>query len=127
MKRLLDINTWIALSIETHPQHRRARSWYEQTPLRPGDLLFCRQTELGFLRLITQVAVMARCGVRPLSNTEAIEFLDSLYADPAVSREDEHPALAAFGCSSPKDSSRPPRFGWMPISLPSPFPTESSW
>ncbi|MCL4203747.1 MAG: PIN domain-containing protein [Pirellulaceae bacterium] len=92
----MDINTWIALSIETHPQHRRARSWYEQTPLRPGDLLFCRQTELGFLRLITQAAVMARCGVRPLSNTEAIEFLDSLYADPAVSREDEHPATRSL-------------------------------
>jgi uncharacterized protein len=35
---------------------------------------------------------MTRCGMEPLSNTEAIEFLDSLYADFAVSREDEPPA-----------------------------------
>jgi predicted nucleic acid-binding protein len=75
MRRLLDINTWIALSLDTHPQHRPARLWYEQTSLQPGDLVFCRQTELGFLRLITQAAVMARCRVEPLSNTEAIEFL----------------------------------------------------
>ena len=96
MRRLLDLNTWIALSLETHPQHRPARQWYEQTPLLRGDLVFCRQTELGFLRLITQAPVMARCGVAPLSNTEAIEFLDSLYADPAVSREDEPPATRSL-------------------------------
>jgi toxin-antitoxin system PIN domain toxin len=85
----LDTNTWIALSLDAHPQHGRTRLWYEQTLLQAGDLVFCRQTELGFLRLITQPAVMARCGAEPLSNTEAIEFLDSLCADPAVSREDE--------------------------------------
>ena len=39
---------------------------------------------------------MARCGVEPLSNTEAIEFLDSLCADPAVSREDEPPATRSL-------------------------------
>ena len=96
MRRLLDINTWIALSLDAHPQHRPARLWYEQTSLQRGDLVFCRQTELGFLRLITQAAVMARCGVAPLSNTEAIEFLDSLCADPAVSREDEPPATRSL-------------------------------
>ena len=57
MRRLLDINTWIALSIDTHPQQCRARSWHEQTLLR---------------------------------------FLDSLYADPAVSREDEQPATRSL-------------------------------
>ena len=40
MKRLLDINTWIALSLETHPQHGPARLWYDQTPLQRGDLVF---------------------------------------------------------------------------------------
>ena len=48
MRRLLDINTWIALSLDTHPQYRPARLWYQQTPLQRGDLVFCRQTELGF-------------------------------------------------------------------------------
>ena len=93
MRRLLDINTWIALTLETHPQHGPARKWYEAEALTRGDLVFCRQTELGFLRLITQAAVMNQCGAAPLSNSEAIEFLDNVYRDPAVSRADE-PATA---------------------------------
>ena len=97
MRRLLDINTWIALSLDTHPQYRPARLWYEQTPLQRGDLVFCRQTEVGFLRLVTQAAVMARCGAKPLSNTKAVEFLDCLCGDPAVSREDEPPATRSLG------------------------------
>jgi predicted nucleic acid-binding protein len=54
MKRLLDINTWIALTVETHPQHKAARQWYGEVELLVGDLVFCRQTELGFVRLVTQ-------------------------------------------------------------------------
>ena len=108
MPKLLDINTWIALSLEGHPHHHIARQWYEQTPLQPGDLLFCRQTELGFLRLTTQERVMASCGCKALTNAEAIAFLAQVSADPAVSRADEPPAtrslwlqLAASPLASP--------------------------
>lgn len=96
MRRLLDINTWIALTLETHPQHRAARDWYEQTAVTPGDLVFCRQTEIGFLRLLTQSAVMTRCSAMPLSNSEAAEFLSRLHADPAVSRSDEPPTAKSL-------------------------------
>lgn len=89
MRRLLDINTWIALTLETHPHHKAARKWYAKVHLAPGDLVFCRQTELGFLRLITQEAVMKQCGAAPLSNAEAAQFLARVYNDPAVSRADE--------------------------------------
>jgi uncharacterized protein len=93
MKRLLDINTWIALTVETHPQHKAARQWYTDAELLRGDLVFCRQTELGFVRLTTQKAVMSQCSAAPLSNAEAVEFLSSVYDDPAVSRVEE-PATA---------------------------------
>jgi toxin-antitoxin system PIN domain toxin len=89
MKRLLDINTWIALAVETHPQHVAARKWYGETELDQGDLVFCRQTELGFLRLVTQQAVMGQCLASALTNAEAVEFLANVYKDPAVSRADE--------------------------------------
>jgi toxin-antitoxin system PIN domain toxin len=89
MRRLLDINTWIALTLETHPHHHAARAWYGEVNLLDGDLVFCRQSELGFLRLVTQEAVMRRCGAAPLSNAEAAEFLSTVYEDPAVSRADE--------------------------------------
>src|SRR5947209_7125274 len=109
MRRLLDINTWIALTLEPHPQHGPARKWYEEEALTPGDLVFCRQTELGSLRLITQAAVMNQCGAAPLSNSEAIEFLGNVYRDPAVSHADEPVAtrslwleLAAWPQPGPK-------------------------
>ena len=86
MKRLLDINTWIALSVETHPQHAAARHWYAEAELVHGDLVFCRQTEIGFVRLITQQAVMGQCFAAPLTNAEAVEFLANVYKDPAVSQ-----------------------------------------
>lgn len=89
MKRLLDVNTWIALTVETHPHHLPAREWYREADLEPGDLVFCRQTEMGLLRLLTQAAVMNRCGAEPLTNDEAADFLDSVYQDPAVSRAEE--------------------------------------
>lgn len=89
MKKLLDINTWIALSLDAHPQHAAARAWYGRTPLHEGDLLFCRQTELGFLRLITQERTMKHCGVQALGNDEAVDFLADLCGNPAVSRADE--------------------------------------
>jgi uncharacterized protein len=96
MKRLLDINTWIALTLETHPHNQAARQWYGKEALTRGDLVFCRQTELGFLRLVTQEAVMKRCGAAPLSNAEAVEFLSNVYNDPAVSRADEPAATRSL-------------------------------
>lgn len=82
----MDINTWIALTLETHPHHDAARKWYGEATLKRGDLVFCLPTELGFLRLITQAAVMGQCGAAPLSNAEAVEFLAHVYDDLAVSR-----------------------------------------
>lgn len=92
MKRLLDINTWIALTVESHPHHLSARRWYEATTLLPGELVFCAATEIGFVRLITQAAVMKQCSALPLTNAEAVRFLTNLYNDPAIAREFE-PAM----------------------------------
>lgn len=96
MKRLLDINMWIALTLETHPQHNFARRWYEKEPFLAGELVFCRPTEMGFLRLITQEKVMNRCGAVALTNAEAVKFLANVYDNPAVSRADEPPATRAL-------------------------------
>ncbi len=93
MKRLLDTNTWIALTVETHAQHAAARRWYDAEPLTAGDLLFCPATEISFLRLITQARVMNPCGLVPLTNAEAIAYLDNIYRDPAVARADEPVAM----------------------------------
>ena len=56
---LVDINVWLALTWDSHPQHVSASRWYTSLN-RSGDstLLFCRLTMLGLLRLLTNRAVM---------------------------------------------------------------------
>ena len=89
MKRLLDINTWIALSLASHPQHQAARQWYQRTPIAAGELLLCRPAEMGFLRLTTQERVMQQYGVQALTNDEALTFLTQVCSDPAIALVDE--------------------------------------
>lgn len=63
---LPDVNVWLALGVPDHPRHDRARRyWYEESG---RQLAFCRITTLGFLRLITNPAVM---GDQPLAVPEA--------------------------------------------------------
>lgn len=63
---LPDVNVWLALGVPDHPRHERARRyWYEESG---RQLAFCRITALGFLRLITNPAVM---GDQPLTVPKA--------------------------------------------------------
>jgi toxin-antitoxin system PIN domain toxin len=59
-------------------------------------LLFCRATEISFLRLITQEQVMKRCGVVAMTNEQAVEYLAGVYRDPAVARVEEPPATRSL-------------------------------
>lgn len=47
-----DLNVWIALTLRTHEHHPSATAWYESLPA-TTQLIFCRMTQLGFLRLLT--------------------------------------------------------------------------
>ena len=56
---LADVNVWLATVVEGHPHHQRAVRWWQ------GDVLperrtvcFCRVTQLGLLRLLTNETVM---------------------------------------------------------------------
>ena len=54
---LPDINVWLALAFEAHRHHRSARSWFES--IQDETIAFCRNTQLGFLRLATNPLVFA--------------------------------------------------------------------
>src|ERR1051326_7360231 len=56
MTYLPDVNVWIALAAERHIFHRKARHWFGN--LQDARLAFCRVTQLGFLRLLTNKHVM---------------------------------------------------------------------
>src|SRR5262249_51007145 len=51
-----DVNVWVALACEAHQHHRTAVEWLDM--LLEERLYFCRLTQLGFLRLMTQPTVM---------------------------------------------------------------------
>lgn len=52
---LLDVNVWLALAHVHHPHHAAARQYWASATV---PLAFCRTTMQGFLRLVTQPAVM---------------------------------------------------------------------
>ena len=83
---LLDVNVWLALAAEAHTHHGRAgRYWYgEAAPL----TVFCRVTQLAFLRHLTNKAVMGRQTLTPAKAwKKCTEFLAlpevRLLAEPA--------------------------------------------
>ena len=53
---LLDANVWLALAVEAHTHHRRATAYWEQEAAPVA--VFCRVTQMAFLRLLTNRAVM---------------------------------------------------------------------
>jgi len=53
---LIDINVWLAMTWDRHPQHASAARWHDS--LKDVSLLFCRFSMLGFLRLLTNERVM---------------------------------------------------------------------
>lgn len=60
---LPDVNVWVALTAERHIHHHTARQWFSS--LQDGDLAFCRVTQMGFLRLLTNKHVLQEEALAP--------------------------------------------------------------
>ena len=56
---LADVNLWLATMVVQHPHHQSAEKWWrhEVLPSR-AKVAFCRLTQLGLLRLLTNEKVM---------------------------------------------------------------------
>ncbi len=76
---MIDINVWLALTWDRHPQHAAAAKWFSR--IDDAVLLFCRFTMLGFLRLLTNRQVM---GGSTVSLGAALELYDRWRSDPRV-------------------------------------------
>jgi uncharacterized protein len=88
---LIDINVWLAMSWDLHPQHRSAARWYAK--IRDEQLLFCRFTMLGFLRLLTNRQVM---GGSTTTLGQALEIYDRWIEDPRVRLAAEPDGMEMF-------------------------------
>lgn len=79
MTYLPDVNVWIALAVAEHVHHAQATAWAEAAA---SDLVaFCRVTQMGFLRLLTNRQVM---GGNELTAARAWSLLDSFYQDAGI-------------------------------------------
>jgi toxin-antitoxin system PIN domain toxin len=76
---LIDINVWLALTWDRHPQHVPASRWYGS--IDDAALLFCRFTMLGLLRLLTNQKVM---GDSTTTLAGALQLYDRWAEDPRV-------------------------------------------
>ena len=100
-----DINVWLALASSIHTHHRQAARWYES--LGDEELIFCRFTQLGLLRLLTTAAVM---GSEVLTQRQAWHVYDTFLNDGGArfrqeprTLEDSFRRLSRNPSASPKD------------------------
>ena len=73
---LPDVNIWIALAAEGHVHHVPARDWFAAQPA--ASVAFCRITQMGLLRLLTNSNVMGRS---PRTIVQAWKTFEQLRAD----------------------------------------------
>ena len=71
---LFDANVWVALTFSAHPFHARARKVFAETDSR-NPAIFCRATEMSFLRLFTTPVLLNAYGCPDITNRDAIGFL----------------------------------------------------
>jgi uncharacterized protein len=76
---LPDINVWIALASDRHVHHETAKNWFAK--IESDGAAFCRVTQMGFLRLITNRHVM---GADVVTLKEAWQVYQNLSRDERV-------------------------------------------
>ncbi|MBZ5521671.1 MAG: PIN domain-containing protein [Acidobacteriia bacterium] len=84
-----DINVWVAMAYRGHQHHAIAGSWFDH--LENDTAGFCRVTQMGFLRLLTNPAVM---GDEVKTQVEAWKGYDLLTSDSRVVFYPEPDAVA---------------------------------
>jgi toxin-antitoxin system PIN domain toxin len=71
---LLDANVWLALAVQAHTHHSRAKRYWEQEAA--PSVAFCRITHLAFLWHLTNKSIMGGLRLAPAAAfAKAAEFL----------------------------------------------------
>ena len=85
---LPDINVWVALASERHIHNQAAARWFDG--IDDGQAAFCRITQMGLLRLLTNSRVMGGDMMIP---SAAWRVYKALASDPRVRFAAEPPGL----------------------------------
>jgi uncharacterized protein len=86
---LLDVGVWLAAVWGRHAHHPDTADWMNR---QADDLLFCRVTQMGLLRLLSNRAIM---GEDAIDRSAAWRIFDQLWADERVLWADEPDDLDA--------------------------------
>lgn len=98
--KLPDLNVWLAAVWANHADHEVARDWFDR---QEEALCFCRITQMGLLRLITNPAVMRQDA---LTRYEAWETYRRLMGDPRLQWMAEPQGLEAMWMNASKQADR---------------------
>jgi uncharacterized protein len=79
MTYLPDINVWLALISRRHEHNSRAVRW--RASVSGSSIVFCRVTQMGVLRLLTNARVM---GPDILTQRQAWNIYDQIMRDPKI-------------------------------------------
>jgi len=108
LRHLCDLNVFLAGAVAIHSAHDAAKTFFEGLP--SGDTVeFCRATEIGFLRLLTQKIAD---GYEPVSNRAAREALGEWMALPHVRVAMEPPGIHSLWTSLADREASAPKI-WM--------------
>ena len=86
---LPDVNVWVALSLSAHIHHAPALAWFGGLPTN-GPCHFCRFTQMGFLRIVNNPAVIPSSVV---TQDQAWKLYDHFLSHPLVDFRDEPAGL----------------------------------
>lgn len=78
--KLPDLNVLLYAIDAGSPHHERARPWLEQTLSGTEEVGFAWSVLLGFVRIATNPAILGR----PLSATEALDYIDGWLEQPCA-------------------------------------------
>ncbi|NJL18755.1 MAG: PIN domain-containing protein [Bdellovibrionaceae bacterium] len=92
---LFDSSAWVAAVFPKHPFHSHAQAALEAaTAYEPA--VFCRATQVSFLRLITTPHLLRQYDAGRLTNASALEELKLLLSRPEIADIDEPSGTAAL-------------------------------
>lgn len=87
--KLVDVGIWLAAVWGRHAHNPVAAGWFGKEA---DDILFCRVTQMGLLRLLSNPAIM---GEDAIDRSQAWRTFDQLWADERVLWADEPADLDA--------------------------------
>ncbi|MGH3403126.1 MAG: TA system VapC family ribonuclease toxin [Streptosporangiaceae bacterium] len=87
--KVVDVGVWLAAVWGRHVHHPVAGDWFREEA---DDIVFCRVTQMGLLRLLSNPAIM---GDDAIDRSQAWRTYDQLWADERVLWADEPAELDA--------------------------------